>query len=137
MTACIDAVTRRSYIWQCFFYTIWFILCIFWYIFDAVALQYSCAELVQCNTGVTYQLSTKYSIPAEILRPSSGIPTAEGWRRRRCEQKNKRGKWVGMWARLKASLFKLPLPTIFLQYPVNLSQDGWNLIAYDHNKGNM
>ena len=55
-------------------------------------------------------------IPPELVKPAepSEAPAAAERRRRRCEQKQKRGKRAGINARLAANPFKSPLPTLFL-----------------------
>ena len=88
-----------------------------------LALQYSRTELLQLKNG-EHHLSAEYLIPTEIARPPPGIPAAEGRRRKRCERTRKRGKRAGVWARLKASPFRPPLPTIFLSN----ARSTWNKI---------
>ncbi len=112
MAARTVAVASSYYNWHSFC-TLLVILGIISHIVGAVALQYSCSELLQLNTGGHY-LSTEYFIPPEIISPSPGDPAAAGRQRRRCEWRQKRGKRAGVWARLKANPFKPPLPTIFL-----------------------
>lgn len=62
-------------------------------------------KLLQHN--VVHQLSVEYPIPPEIVKAPPGAPAAGRRRRKRCEQRQKRGKRGRVWARLKASSFKL------------------------------
>ncbi|CAG5968089.1 unnamed protein product [Menidia menidia] len=71
-------------------------------------------ELLQLNRGAQYLPIGHYTIPPEIIKPPTGTPAAASRRRKRCERGQKRGKRAGVWARLKAKPFRLPLPTIFL-----------------------
>ncbi|KAK7901608.1 hypothetical protein WMY93_018377 [Mugilogobius chulae] len=106
MAARTDAAARSSY----YFCTLLVVLCFIPH--SLCTFKYSRDELLQLSGD--YRLSVEYLIPPEIVKPPSGTPAAADRRRKRCERRQKRGKRGGVWARLKASPFKPPLPTIFL-----------------------
>ncbi|KAK7929457.1 hypothetical protein WMY93_005852 [Mugilogobius chulae] len=86
---------------------------------DAAARSsyYFCTLLVQRRTFTTERrLSAVSGVsdPPGDRETTFGTPAAADRRRKRCERRQKRGKRGGVWARLKASPFKPPLPTIFL-----------------------
>lgn len=91
------------------------LLCMFLHIHLAEALKYSCAELLELNTGDTCRLTADlFFISPEIVRTPFGTLAAARQRRKHCERRQRRGKQAGVLTRLKANPFKPPLPTIFL-----------------------
>ncbi|KAK7893484.1 hypothetical protein WMY93_022636 [Mugilogobius chulae] len=102
MAARTDAAARSSY----YFCTLLVVLCFISH--SLCTFKYNRDELLQLSGD--YRLSVEYLIPPEIVKP----PAAADRRRKRCERRQKRGKRGGVWARLKTSPFKPPLPTIFL-----------------------
>lgn len=81
--------------------------------YSTLALHYSRTELLLLNNGALH-LPVGHFIPQEITNPPPGTSAAADRRRKRCERRQKRGKRAGVRARLKASPFRPPLPTIFL-----------------------